>query len=333
MKQTKCIYCLQEKEPSSFNKEHIIPRMFGKFENNLTLCQQQVCKECNTLFSETLENLAAFDSLEAFYRNQFYNQNSHDYTLGETRLKVVGKNNLFLNLPLNLKCTQANEKNFLIEAVPCIGFIKNHSENEYEYFSIKNIPQCTNQIMQNLKRAENPIIIFNLEPEIVLKALNEKGYHFSQDKISQIDISNLTQEQKLIIELKATIDYDLFRLYAKVIFNGFCYIYGHQRLLNPIFNNVRNFIINKPLKKPLSINIDQTPNTQQGVHILGSKWKFIDDKLYLCGYITWFGKISYLFTITDFPIGSTIDDFQEFKISFNTLTRKITIENHLNSLI
>lgn len=28
----KCIYCLTEKDEAEFDKEHVIPRAFGKFE-------------------------------------------------------------------------------------------------------------------------------------------------------------------------------------------------------------------------------------------------------------------------------------------------------------
>lgn len=44
----KCIYCKKEKDASEFNREHVVPRMMGTYENGFVLNDNQVCKECNT---------------------------------------------------------------------------------------------------------------------------------------------------------------------------------------------------------------------------------------------------------------------------------------------
>ena len=61
-----CIYCLGERESSAFNVDHVIPRAFGMFEQNLTL--DCVCTECNDYFGKTIELAFARDSIEAFLR-------------------------------------------------------------------------------------------------------------------------------------------------------------------------------------------------------------------------------------------------------------------------
>ena len=47
MQTSKCIYCLQEKNISEFNSEHVVSRFIGKYEDAYTLHESQVCKECN----------------------------------------------------------------------------------------------------------------------------------------------------------------------------------------------------------------------------------------------------------------------------------------------
>jgi len=37
----RCIWCLETKPESAFNREHVIPEAFGKFENNLVLNRQR----------------------------------------------------------------------------------------------------------------------------------------------------------------------------------------------------------------------------------------------------------------------------------------------------
>ena len=62
----RCIYCLEDKPLSDFNREHVIPEAFGKFEDNFVLTC--VCQACNTLFSQTFELKLARDSMEGFER-------------------------------------------------------------------------------------------------------------------------------------------------------------------------------------------------------------------------------------------------------------------------
>ena len=61
-----CIYCVREQDPSAFNAEHVIPRAFGMFAQNLTL--NCVCAECNDYFGKTIELAYGRDSVEAFLR-------------------------------------------------------------------------------------------------------------------------------------------------------------------------------------------------------------------------------------------------------------------------
>lgn len=48
-----CIYCLNDRPPSAFNVEHVVPCAFGTFEQNLTL--DCVCQDCNSYFGRTIE--------------------------------------------------------------------------------------------------------------------------------------------------------------------------------------------------------------------------------------------------------------------------------------
>ena len=63
-----CIYCRHERAASAFNADHVVPRAFGTFEQNLTL--SCVCFECNSYFGKTIELAYGRDSVEAFLRLQ-----------------------------------------------------------------------------------------------------------------------------------------------------------------------------------------------------------------------------------------------------------------------
>ena len=62
-----CIYCCEKLGAECFNREHVVPRQFGTFENNLTLVHS-VCSGCNNYFSANLEHALGRDSFEAIFR-------------------------------------------------------------------------------------------------------------------------------------------------------------------------------------------------------------------------------------------------------------------------
>lgn len=68
METYRCIYCLNQKPRSEFNREHVISRFMGTYENAYVLGNQQVCKACNSFFCDNIENAVSFDSLEGLLR-------------------------------------------------------------------------------------------------------------------------------------------------------------------------------------------------------------------------------------------------------------------------
>ena len=67
----KCIYCLEQKLLSEFNREHVLHRAFGGFEEALTLVAPYdpgVYRACNDYFSSTVDLAITRDSIEALLR-------------------------------------------------------------------------------------------------------------------------------------------------------------------------------------------------------------------------------------------------------------------------
>lgn len=62
-----CIYCLNDKPAADFNREHVIPEAFGKFENNFVL-HETVCTDCNSSFGRTLDLKLGRQSIEGLDR-------------------------------------------------------------------------------------------------------------------------------------------------------------------------------------------------------------------------------------------------------------------------
>jgi hypothetical protein len=89
-KTRKCIYCLQTKPVSDFNREHVISRFMGTYENAVVLNHNEVCKECNDFFCENLENALSFDSLEGLLcTERLPKKMKTQRAIGRTRLQVT----------------------------------------------------------------------------------------------------------------------------------------------------------------------------------------------------------------------------------------------------
>src|SRR4051812_37658358 len=63
----KCLYCDETKPLAAFNREHVLPEAFGKYEDNLVL-HHRVCADCNTHLGRELDLPLARDSKEGLDR-------------------------------------------------------------------------------------------------------------------------------------------------------------------------------------------------------------------------------------------------------------------------
>lgn len=62
-----CLYCLKDKPVAEFNREHVVPEAFGKFEDNFVL-HETVCADCNSYFGNTLDLKLGRYSIEGLDR-------------------------------------------------------------------------------------------------------------------------------------------------------------------------------------------------------------------------------------------------------------------------
>ena len=49
-----CIYCLENKDKTLFNRQHVMPQSFGHFRGALVL-HDTVCQDCNQFIGDELE--------------------------------------------------------------------------------------------------------------------------------------------------------------------------------------------------------------------------------------------------------------------------------------
>lgn len=240
----KCIYCLSNKNISSFSKtEHVIPQSFGKFkDNNLTL-NRLVCDDCNLYFSKHLELYLGRDTYEgSVLRYQFNIKNDDEFkTLGK-RSKLIEKINegdfkgTFATREYSKK-----ENKIKLKPLPQIGFL-NAGNNNYTYYLLDNIPdkkQLENEHFDLKKPAA--IKVISLDSSIANKILQDKGLGFVKKGTFRMQKG---ENDKIEMEVSGTIDDTIFRAIAKISFNYLAYWNQDvDFLLHKDFDTIRNFIL------------------------------------------------------------------------------------------
>ena len=307
VKTYQCIYCKKHKTADKFNREHVISRMLGTYENAPVLGNHEVCKECNDYFCNEIENKVSLDSLEGFLRIQHdHKKHSTRRAVGKTRLVVKGQNGIFKNLQFFVSSNPNNLEGIQLEAVPVIGIISDVNKNEYEYYPLGEVPQCTDEIYNRIKQSKAPIIFFGLEKDDVESELISKGFNVTLKNLStDLSIQDVTNENEVFLDIKCTIDSLLERLAAKNVFNYICYSYGKDFVLNSEFDNIRSFIrygrVTSPIKLSTSNGgLSGVPNRVEYGHCIGTAWT-VTDRLCLMGFVSWYNSITYSFLLKDWP--------------------------------
>ena len=300
----KCIYCLEDKPEAKFNTEHVISRMLGTYENAFVLNHCEVCQDCNSSFCNDLESVASLDSYEGLLRLQHIRakHESKGRYIGRKRLRFTGQNGVFKGLTFYVSTNPDNPGGIQIEAAPTIGIIREGSINEYDYYEISDIPEHDDTMQLRLSQAETPIITFGYTESEVSSAFANKGYDLSRMKYSGgLQVSDVTSDTEINMNIVAKVDELLERLAAKNLFNFLCYTYGREFVLDKRLENLRSFIRYGKQSGGVQQSIYRGglvgfPGKSENGHIIGTFWT-ATDSLYLGGFVSWFGAITYSFLI------------------------------------
>lgn len=303
--QSKCIYCLKWKPISEFNREHVIPQMMGTYDGNgYVLNRNEVCKECNDFFSKHLENSISLDSLEGLFRTQNAATPMNDgHRLGQNRLIITGQEGIFKGLKFQAVSDAKFSERIHLDIVPAVGIIHDEEKEEYDYYTIDGLCHCSDEMRGKLLLSKRPFVFFGYEEESVYSALKAKGFAMERVKLAlQESVRDITSMQELSVQINAKIDTILNRLAAKTIFNFMRYTYDKEYILGHQFDHFRNFVRYGRTERelPMCFNNGKLSGIPQHVdkcHTVGTAWAAIDGHIYLCGFVSWFGCITYTYAI------------------------------------
>lgn len=341
MKHT-CIYCKEEKEESEFNREHVVPRMMGRYTDGLVLSDHQVCQQCNSFFSKEIEDKIGLDSYEALLRMMSGIKKMKDgHRVRNNRLAITGAEGIFNGLRFIPISDSNSPERVSFEIVPCVGFQKN--DEEYDYFSIDEIPDATEEVMQRLKKYKSPIIQFGYEREQIDTVLREKGYLNEKSTYSEKNIASEYSKSDFLSNIKFSIDSIVRRVCAKTIFNYLCWSNSAEFMLDSKFDALRNYIRYGVWDDSLWFRystgyVTEATPPNDTAHFVGTMISFESGKCELLGCITWFGEITYILKICEIlpvkarDIGRGLTELERPAIDtkftyFNNVTSEITTQD------
>ncbi|WP_353892886.1 HNH endonuclease [Proteinivorax hydrogeniformans] len=339
MKNHKCIYCLQMKHEKDFNKEHVVPQMMGKYENGYVLSDFQVCQECNSYFSINVENIIALDSYEAFLRMQFRNTPMSDgRKLQGNRIRLIGDENIFKGVPFIVITDKDNPYRVRFESEPMVGIVNDVERQEYNYYTIDDLPEATEEVISKMKIAPSPIVNTGISKDDLDRVLIEKGYlKNSCYSYTEMSVADVFKEPDFTTKISFKIDSIMRRVCAKTVFNYLCYLNGKEFVLDSNFDNIRKYIRYGTWSEQLWFRYSKGPVSSVVMpndtsHVVGYMWFPEDGQWILCGCLTWYGDLTYIF-----KLGETQKSLEKYNFldstkmaCFNNVNRTIIVDDSVH---
>lgn len=237
---TRCIYCLQEKVPEEFNKEHVLNDAFFKHSNPLNIIRC-VCTDCNGRFGKTIDRQLARDTWEGFLR---YIKgvkdpiSSEDFTGRQLDLRVEEEGPYYdaiVVLSVNDDmCVQ-------VVPVPQIGFRKTGERKWISYRLSEflteegtEIPQCEEVRLLAVSEDDEAVAKARLRLRDVVEPQSWKTGSWHPN----------TNDGKLLVHQLATINEDICRAVAKIAFNYAAAKEGAEFATQSCFDAIRDFVKN-----------------------------------------------------------------------------------------
>lgn len=228
-----CIWCLQEKDETAFNVEHVMPQAFGTYEQNFTLVNI-VCQACNSLFSRDLEPWLARDSLEGYDRYRYGQKLTSEFrSLGRrstTRVQIPDG-----PYAGAWGFTVPGEEHLGATPFPQVGFAK-ETDGPFEWFMLDALPTL-DDIRQKGYGQQACLRFCECDRESVVQLLDAKGIKVEDLASFPPPSGGMWVEQVF----RPTLHHR--RALAKIVFNYLAYQHGAELAMQPRFNAIRDLVL------------------------------------------------------------------------------------------
>ncbi len=292
MPSARCVYCRLTKDLREFNREHVLPEAFGKYEANLVLAGC-VCVGCNDYFSKHLDTPLARDTKEGIERFQ------HGL-VHEKKRRRLGRR-------ITLRHRGGHLDGSLIDV-------------ELDASGTALLPRPSRQVGFGTSEA-GPFDWYRVEELPDLAALRAKGFTYvvtgglsAEEATSilaslglattdRVELPDPRDEAGMVdTTMTGRIDTTIRRAVAKIAFNYFTYCYAAVAAMDQ-FRGVRDYIRFEAPTDPDPVAIvakpilgNTPPGTQILAHVLTVRWNKILHRV--VAQVTLFGWLQYEITLS-----------------------------------
>lgn len=265
---TKCLYCDETKTLDRFNREHVIPEAFGKYEENVVL-RGCVCWDCNDYFGRTLDRALARDSKEGLDR--FVHglvEPKPGRTVG-TKIALRQRGGAFDGAILDW---ELDSKGTLLTAKPArqVGFARTEI-GPFEWHRVEALPPIETLRSQGVEYC----VAGGLAADEAAEVFSTFGLEVTEPAVLGDPRDG---DGMLDTTMEGTIDQTVRRAVAKIAFNYFASAYPTLAPMDQ-FRDVRRYIRwgEDPGENPVSVSarsiLGGLPSSQHIVaHIVATRW-------------------------------------------------------------
>ena len=327
-----CLYCKKNENQVSFNgKEHVMPRLLGVFDDNLTLIKR-VCDNCNSIIFSKLEQEFKEDTEEGIIYQMLNFENRPEVRVRYNNLKTTFNYGLgvdFFNQIFPFFEWQ-NEKLVIVPKAQIK--IQNHASDGYSVLLIDNLKKINgtekfNKIkdrMSGVKSGDVRIFTGAETKERGEFALNEaieivkdlgipykEGERFSANKVDN-------KERIFSINFNCLVGFNTARIISKIAFNYFAYCAIASKrenvLYNHVFDRIKSYIlgeINIPITEILTVDKQSIlySEAKDGRRLIAHKIVFAIENHNIIVRINLLGRMVYIVNLGVAPIELDIVEF------------------------
>ena len=237
MSQRVCIYCVERKPASAFNREHVMLAAFGMFEGNLVL--DCVCWDCNDFFSKHVDLKFARDSVEGFFRYVTGVKSTADYiSLGSrSTTRVEFAEGESAGATGYLAANPEGGPELRVEFTPQIGFSVTE-EGRKTWFAAHALP-TRDGLSEHGFDPKAPFFLHTrgMAVEDARPLLEAKGYKVTNDFRSWYP-----PDERVATTTVGVISHPEMRAAAKIAMNYLAYVTSPGLVRAVQFEDVRRFV-------------------------------------------------------------------------------------------
>lgn len=231
-----CQYCVIEKNSSEFNVEHVLPRSFGTFKQNLTLIDK-VCISCNKMFGDKIEIALARNTLAGVRRYMTGIRKPNEFRPSMAKfLTVILDEQRLDKLQLKLAYS-AKHDDIIATPVPVVDLKRKNGEMQRVF--LDDLPDS--RTLHNefaLSDKESIRVPEGVNLNKVIKALEQRNVIFNLQRYEEVKIGKtvncIITENICVLTVRAI---------YKIAFNYLTKFNSTRTMLHKMFAPARAFIL------------------------------------------------------------------------------------------